>query len=85
MTAVNSRIREVSAAMWLSVTGGDEEMNGRSCRSPTPNPSKPSSSASSALPITSRNRSVVDFCRPVTGSGACTISVIARNFMTPPG
>ena len=69
VTAVNSRMREVSAAMWLSTTGGEEEMNGRSCRSPTPKPSKPSSSASRALSITSRKRSWVDFCTPVTGSG----------------
>jgi hypothetical protein len=67
VTAVNSLIREVMAAMWLSTTGGEEEMNGRSCRSPTPKPSKPSSSASSALPITSRNRSLVDFCTPLIG------------------
>jgi len=36
VTAVNSRIRAVRAAMWLSTTGGEEEMNGRSWRSPTP-------------------------------------------------
>ena len=45
--------------MWLSTTGGEDEMNGRSCRSPTPKPSKPSSSASRAVSTTSRNRSVV--------------------------
>ena len=59
VTAVNSRMVRVRAAMWLSTTGGEEEMNGRSWRSPTPNPSKPSSSARTALSTTSRNRSVV--------------------------
>ena len=59
-------------------------MNGRSCRSPTPKPSKPSSSASRALPSTSPNRSAVDFCTPVIGSGACTMSVISKNLTTHP-
>ena len=54
----------VSAARWLSTTVGEEEMNGRSCRSPTPKPSKPSSSASRALSMTSRNRSAVETLRP---------------------
>ena len=54
VTVVNSRIRVVRAAMWLSTTGGEEEMNGRSCRSPTPYPSKPSSSARTALSTTAR-------------------------------
>ncbi len=48
------------AAMWLRTTGGEEEMNGRSCRSPTPKPSKPSSSASRAPSMTSRNRAAVE-------------------------
>ena len=52
---------DVRAAMWLRTTGGDEERKGRSCRSPTPYPSKPSSSAREALSTTSRRRSVVDF------------------------
>ena len=39
----NPVIREVSATTWLSTTGGDEEMNGRSRRSPAPKTAKPSS------------------------------------------
>ena len=57
VTAVNSAILDVRAAMLLSTTGGDDEMNGSSWRSPTAKPSKPSSSASTALSTTSRSRS----------------------------
>lgn len=80
VTAVNRRIRRVIAAMWLSTTGGEDDRNGRSWRSPTPNPSKPSSSASSALETTSRNRSRVGAAAPVTGSALSVITVMARNF-----
>src|ERR1035441_2907232 len=69
-------MRVVRAATWLRTTAGEEEMNGRAFRSPTPNPSKPSSSARSALSRTSRNRSWVDFWPPVTGSAEWTISVM---------
>src|SRR6266568_2751154 len=72
---------DVRAAMWLRTTGGDDEMNGRSCRSPTPYPSNPNSSARTAFSTTSYKRSVVDFWIPVMGSGTCVMSVMARNFM----
>ena len=36
VTVVNSLMVDVRAAMWLRTTGGDDEMKGRSCRSPTP-------------------------------------------------
>src|ERR1700691_3217436 len=77
----NSRITEVRAAMWLSTTDGEDEMKGRSCRSSTPYPSKPSSSASTALSTTSRSRSVVDLTLPVIGSGSRVIRLTAMNFM----
>ncbi len=35
VTAVNSRMCRVRAAMWPSTTVGAEDRNGRSCRSPT--------------------------------------------------
>ncbi len=54
VTAVNGRIQLVVAAMWLSTTGGEHEMNGRSWRSPTPYPSEPSSSPTTALSTTLR-------------------------------
>src|SRR5262245_47693059 len=72
---------DVRAAMWLRTTGGDDEMKGRSCRSPTPYPSNPSSSARTAFSTTSRKRSVVDMWIPVMGSGTCVMSVMARNFI----
>src|ERR1700730_13906736 len=66
--------------MWLSTTGGEDEMKGRSWRSPTPNPSKPSSSANTARRTTSSRRSVVDFRLPVRGSGRWVMRVRVRNF-----
>ena len=81
VTAVNSLMVDVRAAMWLRMTGGDDEMNGRSCRSPTPYPSKPNSSARAALSTTDRKRSVVEVCIPVIGSGRYGIRVMTRNFI----
>jgi hypothetical protein len=84
VTAVNSAIRDVRAAMLLSTTGGDDEMNGSSWRSPTAKPSKPSCSASTALSTTSRSRSAGLFFSPDTGFGWCAISVSNRNFNAHP-
>src|SRR5580704_13796518 len=70
--------------MWLSSTGGAQEMNGRSCRSATPKPWKPSRSARTAPSTTARSRSVGDVTRPVIGSGRWVMGVMARNFMRLP-
>ena len=81
VTVVNSLILDVRAAMWLRMTGGEDERKGRSWRSPTPYPSKPNSSASTALSTTERKRSVAEGWIPVMGSGPYGMRVMARNFM----
>src|SRR5690606_8244440 len=69
VTPVESRMRDVRAAIAPRITVGAEDSTSPACRSPTANESNPSSSASTAVSMTRFSRSDGATASPVTGWG----------------